>query len=274
MATVVQRERESSTSGVDGRGELEFYVIGADTLEEAKDALLDTAPETYDGLDLHSVQCDRVAGHTPFGTIWEATVYYGRNFGVFPQEEPVFTFETGGGTQHITHSKQTVWRGGVNGDSAPDQKGAIGVNGDNIDGVDIVVPQYRWSETHYKDEGAEVNAAYRRTLFDLTGKTNSEAWRGYKAGEVLFLGATGRRVQTPDGKWELTYHFAASPNAENLVIGDIAIPEKAGWDYLWVMFGSYVDTSDPDRPELVKRPRYAYVERVYDSGKMQRLKIG
>ena len=99
---------------------------------------------------------------------------------------------------------------------------------------------------------------YKLTLFGLTGKVNNAAFRGFAAGEVLFLGAQGSKTGT--GDWSISYRFAASPNVANLTVGDITVTEKRGWDYLWV---SYADSKDDTAKRLVKKPVAAYVEQVY-----------
>jgi hypothetical protein len=65
---------------------------------------------------------------------------------------------------------------------------------------------------------------------------------------VLFLGASGSQRGTED--WEITFSFAASPNATGLTVGDITgIEPKKGWEYLWVR---YADAEDAET--LVKQP--------------------
>ena len=86
--------------------------------------------------------------------------------------------------------------------------GAIGVSGDGVDGADITVPVYNFSEVHYKSRSF-VDDSYKSTLFELTGTVNSRKFRMFATGEVLFLGASGTKRGGDD--WELTYRFAASP---------------------------------------------------------------
>ncbi|MCK4343502.1 MAG: hypothetical protein KAY37_17450 [Phycisphaerae bacterium] len=78
----------------------------------------------------------------------------------------------------------------------------------SVEGVDIAVPVYHFSETHYLPD-AIVSPAYRGTLFSLTGKVNGGAFKGFAAGECLFLGAAG--AKRGSGDWEITFRFAASP---------------------------------------------------------------
>jgi len=146
------------------------------------------------------------------------------------------------------------------GKTAPDCKGAIGVTADSVEGVDITVPVYQFSETHYLADTL-VTPAYKATLFALTGKVNNAAFKGFAAGEVLFLGASGSRRGY--GDWEITFRFAASPNVTNLTIGDITGINKKGWEYLWVR---YSDSEDAVAKALVKKPVAVYIEQVYPYG--------
>jgi hypothetical protein len=153
------------------------------------------------------------------------------------------------------------------GKTAPDCKGAIGVTPDGVEGVDITVPVYQFSETHYLPDSL-VTPTYKATLFALTGRVNDGTFKGFAAGECLFLGATGSKRGS--GDWEITYRFAASPNATNLTLGDIAGINKKGFEYLWVR---YEDVEDTAAKALVKRPTAVYVEKVYLDGDLDLLGI-
>ncbi len=84
---------------------------------------------------------------------------------------------------------------------------------------------------------------------------------------MLFQGASGSQRGQED--WEITFSFAASPNATGLTMGDITDIDKKGWEYLWVR---YQDAEDED--VLVKQPAAAYVEQVYPYGDFSLLGIG
>jgi len=193
--------------------------------------------------------------------LWEGTVRYGSPENQEPdRSEPQWSFDTGGGSQHITQSIATTNRYAPAGKTAPDFKGAIGATADAVEGVDITVPVYNFSETHYLDHAA-VTPAYKAALFALTGKTNASAFRGFEAGEVLFLGASGSR--RGQGEWEIAFRFAASPNVTGRTGGDISGIDKRGWEYLWVR---YEDAEDAAAKALVKKPLAVYVEQVYEEG--------
>jgi len=240
--------------------ELTYQVRYAADEAAAVTAVRAEAPATWNGLERGAVTVTEGDGG-----IWEARVQYD------PPADTgtdTYSFETGGGSQHITQSKETVGSYVASG-TAPDFKGAIGVTKDAVAGCDIVVPVYRFSETHEFDS-ADVTAEYIGALYRLTGKTNELDFRGLEPGECLFLGAAGSKK--PDsGKWEIQFDFAGSPNETDLAVGDITDIAKGGWHYLWVL---YEDTVDDTAKALVKTPKAVYVERVYDVGDFDELNIG
>ena len=95
--------------------------------------------------------------------------------------------------------------------TAPDFGGAIGVDNDgNVNGVDITMPVMHFSETHFFKASC-VTTTFKKRLAGLTGTINKSAFRGFQAGEVLFLGAAGtRRGTDSEDEWEITYRFAVS----------------------------------------------------------------
>ena len=94
------------------------------------------------------------------------------------------------------------------------------------------------------------NISYHGPIIGLGGVMT---WRD--AAELILAGATSvgmgtalfvdpalvAKVGRGLEKWELTYQFAASPNAVNLQVGDIQNINKKGWEYLWVRYGDVED---------------------------------
>ncbi len=176
-----------------------------------------------------------------------------------------YSFSTSGGTQHITQSKGTLAFAPA-GQTAPDYESAINVGKDDVQGVDITVPIFKWTETHTLPIAA-VTPQYKLILFDLTGKVNQAAFRGFGIYEVLFEGVEGSIKSGED--WELTFHFTASPTVENQTIGDITVTGKHGWDYLWVRYQDAISENTK-----VRQPAAVYVETVYESGDFSKLGLG
>jgi hypothetical protein len=264
MAITVSEKWDSreGTSGDGASTDLRYIIRGTDDDTAARDALVANSPAFYNLLIRQSAHIARIGEDT-----WEGTVRYGTSSP--PQTgQSSFSFDTGGGSQHITQGRGTVARYAAPGKNAPNFGGAIGVTQDNVEGVDIYVPVYNFSETHHIDP-ANVTGAYKSTLFFLTACVNSDGFKGFAPGEVLFLGASGTQRGQED--WEITFKFAASPNATGLVIGEITGINKKGWEYLWVR---YADAEDTTAKVLVKKPIAVYVEQVYPMAAFAGLGIG
>ena len=187
-------------------------------------------------------------------------------------------FDTSGGTAHITQAKsETAYA--LPGATATARKSAINVNGDRVDGVDIVEPALSWTET-YDVPSAYVTSAYIKTAASLTGTVNDAAFRLFLAGEVLFLGLSGSQesdAQKGNGPWTLSYKFVASPNAgasgtiPAITVGDITGIEKNGHDYMWV---NYQQEANSTTSQLYAKPIEVYVNKVYRDSSFSSLGIG
>jgi hypothetical protein len=248
-----------SSEGDENRIDLIFIVRGTNDEAEVRNLVKLNAPAMY--ADLSLVQIDT---EPQGGDLWYATARY--KLIDFPSD---YEFDTSGGTQRISTSLATLQRLSVPGYVAPNYQGAIGVTEDRVEGVDITVPVFNFSETKYID-ALNVTPSFKYNLFLLTGKVNNNWFKGYAKGELLFLGATGSKRGRE--RWAITYKFAASPNVVNQPIGDSGMMvSKEGWQYLWVRF---VDDEDPTAKTLIKRPVAAYVEQVYPYGDFSTLGIG
>ena len=275
MSYVIIEARESGagTDGDDKSRERIYKVFGTDSDAIARALARSAAPYTIDGLKIKSVSAVPMNGERR----WTATVSYGKQ----DEEEPggggTISFETGGGSQHITQSIRTVgqYKGSSESESIPKTGGAIGLTKDSVEGVDVQVPQFTWQETHTFD-AERISTEYIAGLFNLTAKTNDAPFKAFKTGEVLFLGSSGS--QNNEETVEITFHFSASPNKTGLEIGDAASPygaitgiAKKGWEYLWIM---YEDADDDDAKLFKKVPRFVFVEQVYYDGDFSALGIG
>ena len=254
----------SSTTGPNASIDLVYTARGSNDDLEVKTAIISTSPISYDGLPRQSVTIEPVGD-----LLWEGTARYSMSNNTEPPPTggSTFSFDTGGGSRHITQSLTTVGGYAPPGQIPPNFKGTIGATNDSVEGVDITVPVYNFTETHYLPD-AQVTEQYKGVLFALTGKVNDGVFRGFAAGECLFLGASGSKRS--DSDWEISFRFASSPNAANLTVGDITGIAKKGWEYLWVR---YADAVDDTSKSLVKKPSAAYVEQVYGFGNFAALGI-
>jgi hypothetical protein len=200
---------------------------------------------------------------------WQLTINYAKD-GAEDGDAPLKrsrSFDTTGGTQHLTQAYAEARFG----TGAPDQRRAIGVDSNGVNGVDIVVPQLQWQES-YDVPNSYVTDGYIRGVSGITGTTNNAAFRGFEAGEVLFVGCSGSQEwddQKGRGPWSLSFRFVASKNVTGETIGDISGVAKKGHEYLWVRYEDAVDSN-----VLLKKPKAVYVNKVYRESSFSALGIG
>lgn len=175
-----------------------------------------------------------------------------------------FYFDTTGGTLRIKAGKEhisTTWASGEPVTPDNPHKGAINVKNDgDVEGADIIIPVLKLSYTFRHPHGS-VDEAFARLLARSTARFNSDTFRGFQAGELLFLGASGSQGTQSDS--EVQYHFIASENADDLTIGAIASIAKKGHELLWIQFKPTVETSGGGKSAATV-PQAVHIERVYD----------
>jgi len=215
-------------------------------------ALGAAAPATRSNIPRQTMRLERIAQFALLGTVEYHYTEYSAN---------EHSFDTTGGTSKIFRSFQTMNKGAPSGKTAPNHYGLIGVTDTSVEGVDVVVPAYAAKITK-RVSPSTVTDAYKHALFLATGTVCSAPFKEFGVGECLFLGASGNQVN--DEFWQLTFGFAGSATINGITIptpdGTMTVPEKLGWDYLWVR---YVDRYDAAAKAMVKAPVSWYVERVY-----------
>lgn len=209
---------------------------------------------------------------------WQVQISYSKD-GAEDGTEPLKrarSFDTTGGTQHITQACSVGSGGTLDFEkrfpsSATNMSGAIGVDSNGVNGVDIVVPQLQWQES-YDVPNSYVTSGWIRGVAGITGTTNNATFRGFEAGEVLFIGCSGSQEwddQKGRGPWSLSFRFVASKNVTGQTIGSISGIEKKGHEYLWVRYEDAVSGSS-----LLKQPKAVYVSKVYKDSDFSALGIG
>ena len=143
MPTVYEAfpSREFTAGGDNPSVYLNWIVLDATDELAANASAQAVSPTIYDGLVFREM-----TGKETAPGVWECQARYGARKP--PKEnEYKFSFDTTGGKQKITQSIQTVQRYGPPGMPAADHKGAIGVTDHGVEGCEIVVPKFAWSET-------------------------------------------------------------------------------------------------------------------------------
>lgn len=187
---------------------------------------------------------------------WTVEVPYGQRKNA--TGEWTWDFDTTGGTVHITQAKEELRRYPTA--TAPDQLGAIAVDGHDVKGIEIVIPAMKIN-VQFKHPLGVVTLAKAKFLSDMTGKTNSDTFLTFSPGQVLFLGARGS--DGSEAEATISYQFAMAANVTGQTIGSIAGVAKRAWEVAWIRYEDTVTTvSSVDNPTRVAK--YVYVDRVYD----------
>ena len=245
-----------------------YWGDGTDAYERAVTQRGADAPTALGPFPKMSVKVDP----TELSTHWDGTVQYGTRQGDQPKEEadPTFTMDIGTATTHITQSLETVNKYVPSGRTAANRKQVIGGKADgSVDGVDKLIAQASWTETHYLPK-SKVNRAYFLTLYNLVARMNAASFREFARGEVLYIGGTlTKRRSAPD--WECQFKFLPLPNVTGLSVGDITGIAKLGHDYLWVYYEG--EKEETGTPVMVPLPKEVLVERLYTFGDYNAMKL-
>lgn len=244
------------------------YVLTGTNVEVVALALASGfSPALYTSLYRTDIQLKQIGFE-----IWDVTIPYGAYQKKKPEDGDFsYTFDTTGGTKHITEGLSHTADYQPAGKNAIDHNGAIGVTEDgSVEGVDVIDHSFKWVENR-RLLLADFGWTYTDILDDMTGKVNDEIFRNKPAFTVVFEGATGSQSQKDPLFLEVAYNFAYSRSATGLTIGGITGIDKTGWDYLWVRY----ETADGGLAnKLTTIPRQVDVDRVYFTEDFSLLGIG
>ena len=264
--------------GRDDQDELLMILSGSDDEAELYAALAAETPTDRGALKRTGIRLVEQLG----AKLWEGAAYYEKAEATGGKEtgEEAFSFTTAGGTQNLIFSKRgtPVAAYAVAGGTVPLTYGMIGVNGDQVEGVDVGLSAFDFEIVKYVAP-EDITKEYFRTLFLLSWHTNAAKWATvvdgvpfeFEAGEVLFQYVTGGKRGR--GDWELTFKFSALPNKTGLTVGDITGIAKKGWEYLWCQYDT-TDGGTGTGKALVRKPRAVFIEQVYDAGNFTLLNVG
>lgn len=173
-------------------------------------------------------------------------------------------WDTTGHTEHITQAISTSRFPAT----APDFEGAINVSGNTVNGLDVVRPCLRYSETWIVAASLAISPEFIGAIYSRTGTVNKNQFRAFEPGEALFMGA--RAAWQGDLPYvAVTFDFEARPNGEWYTQGFGQVIPREGWQYIWCLY-----ETAPNADRLVQRPIAAYRETVYEKEDWDGLKIG
>ena len=275
MAALAAEKTRRVARGVGASAEIEYAVLGAETHADAFDAIVAVSPGNLDPYGSGLVYLPRITisvDEVGSSEIWEGRANYAAQAQAGDSAD--YEFEIGGRTQHIncalTHVADYKRTGDTN--AARNHHGLIGVTPEGVEGIDIEVPEYQWSE--HLILSAAIVATYKSAWYALYNHVNSLPFKGFAAGECRFRGCTGSRRKST-GDYAMTFQYVASPNRTNITIGpagddQIVIDAKRGQDLLWIEFE---ETVQDDAQAPVKRPVAAHIEQTFWYGDLNALGV-
>jgi len=197
---IVERfdSKEISESKDNPSVDLIYMIMNTEDYATANGLMASTIPAKFGDLfldDYHIV-------HQGNG-VWEGTARY-----VKWKSESQYSFDTGGGTQHVTQSIANVGKYSASGFTAPDFFGAIGVTDDRVEGTDVTVQPLRDSPRgkFCSSEQAARNVAWTigRSHSDLRQAQTSLVYRSgasqespKKAGSTFGFALSMTRTRLP-----------------------------------------------------------------------------
>lgn len=175
-------------------------------------------------------------------------------------------WDTTGATEHMTSARgERVIQGGGNDDFG----GAINLQGTSVQGIDVIVPSLKYSETWIMPAQLGMNPSFVKSVYKLTGTVNASPFRAFEPGEALFMG--GRAQWSGDQPFtSVTFDFQVRANDPQFYVKGISPTPKKGWEYPWVVYKS--DTTPGGL--LIQIPRCLVIDVIYEEKDWSGLLIG
>lgn len=176
-------------------------------------------------------------------------------------------WDTTGGTEHRTQaiSERVYGTDGIQG--GVDFGGAINISGTSVQGIDVVVPSMRYTETWIMPLSIGLSYEYVADVFKATGTVNELRFRAFAPGEALFTGAraqwSGDQPYVP-----VTFEWICRPNDSEYELKGMPPVSKLGWEYVWIVY-----ENDNVGNTLVKTPKFYVFDKLYKSSDFSKLRI-
>jgi len=267
MAIELIEKRNSRSSAINPKSATLRYTLKGTTSETmARSYAIAATPWLYGTLYRQDVRIE------PVGLgIWDVEVPFGPYSGKAPETGDFkWSFDTTGGTMHITNAIAHIADYAPAGETAPNHEGAIGVNSEgDIEGCDIGTSSRKWTET-WQLSADLIPFNYGDILEELTYTTNNATFRGKPAGHVLFLGATADGSSKAPSIVEGAFHFATGKAMTSVTVSGITIT-KLPWEWLWYEHAKSIDATAKRK---IKKIIAAHREQVFYPGDFSLLGIG
>lgn len=282
MAQIVNRLADGNETwdrnGKCVSAEIKYLVMNPTNKRTAILAVISAAPTSYGADEELPFKEVRFDGFDGGGNV-ECTAIYATNGNAYQadsgtdEEVPTMSFDCGSGTKHVTHALYQTRVYPANSDDDADC--GIGWNGKlgsecEFAGVDIPTADMQEVWTKYVRVSA-LTTQYKKDVASLYGKYNNATFKGWAAGEVMFVGMSYSMPLKGQTKVLCTYTFRISPNESNATVSGHTVGAKLGWEYMWAR-SEAVNVAGQTKPAI--EVAGIYKSGVTESGDFSLLGLG
>lgn len=175
-------------------------------------------------------------------------------------DEATMNFDCSAGTKHMTQAiEQTcVYAGSGESKDSTDEASAVPIGWNGKDGseseaagVDVSIGELRETYTKTMSKSKVTGTSWKRKVAELVGKVNSGSFKGWSAGEVMFLGCSYSAPSKGSKKVAVSFHFAIRLNESKATVAGQNVGSVKGFEYLWALTDDEV--KDGERKRKVKK---------------------
>ena len=175
-------------------------------------------------------------------------------------DEATMNFDCSAGTKHMTQAiEQTcVYAGSGESKDSSDEASAVPIGWNGKDGseseaagVDVSIGELRETYTKTMSKSKVTGTSWKRKVAELVGKVNSGSFKGWNAGEVMFLGCSYSAPSKGSKKVSVSFHFAIRLNESKATVAGQNIGSEKGFEYIWALTDDEV--RDGERKRKVRK---------------------
>ena len=258
--------------------EIKYLVLNPTNKRTAITGVIAAAPTSYGANSELPFKEVRFDGFDAGGNV-ECTAIYAANGNAYQpdsgtdEEVPTMSFDCGSGTKHVVHAlyQERVYPA----NESDDADCGIGWNGKlgsecEFAGVDIPTADMQEEWTKYVRVSA-LTTQYKKDVASLYGKYNNATFKGWAAGEVMFVGMSYSMPLKGQTKVLCRYTFRISPNESNATVSGHTVGAKLGWEYMWAR-SEAVNVAGQTKPAI--EVAGIYKSGVTESGDFSLLGLG
>ena len=253
---------QGSGSNSNSTATVTYIVEGTDSDLTACTSAYEFAPDEFSEIPKKSASvAERLTD-----TAWKIEVNYGSESKSSSgdsgdeSDEATMNFDCSAGTKHMTQAREQtcVYAGSGESKDSTDEASAVPIGWNGKDGseseaagVDVSIGELRETYTKTMSKSKVTGTSWKRKVAELVGKVNSGSFKGWSAGEVMFLGCSYSAPSKGSKKVAVSFHFAIRLNESKATVAGQNVGSVKGFEYLWALTDDEV--KDGERKRKVKK---------------------